>query len=116
MKVPGLDPDLGGFGGNWYARDVTYGADTLVENLVGEMDGWVVGFAVGDSTCFSFVMCVCCVVIAVVTLQQHAAHSLHIRVWILYSTTPDGRAISEVPPPIFTHKPGFLSLGYQGKR
>eukprot|EP00903_Cladosiphon_okamuranus_P006404 g6269.t1 len=31
ITVPGLD--LGDFGGNWYARDLAYGADTLLENL-----------------------------------------------------------------------------------
>lgn len=32
--VPELDS--GGFGGDWYARDLPYGYDTLVENLVGK--------------------------------------------------------------------------------
>lgn len=28
--------DNGDWGGNWYARDLAYGSDTLVENLAGE--------------------------------------------------------------------------------
>eukprot|EP00752_Nemacystus_decipiens_P001793 g1732.t1 len=32
--VPGLDLDNGDWGGNWYARDLEYGFDSLVENLV----------------------------------------------------------------------------------
>lgn len=33
------DLDTGEFGGNWYARDLPYGFDTLIENLVGERRG-----------------------------------------------------------------------------
>lgn len=34
---PAIVPDLdtGDFGGQWYARDLAYGYDTLVENLAG---------------------------------------------------------------------------------
>lgn len=37
---PVVVPDLntGEFGGQWYARDLPYGFDTLVENLVGEWE------------------------------------------------------------------------------
>ncbi|CAM9819899.1 unnamed protein product, partial [Ectocarpus sp. 4 AP-2014] len=34
VVVPNLDLDNGDWGGNWYARDLAYGYDTLVENLV----------------------------------------------------------------------------------
>lgn len=30
--------DNGDWGGNWYARDLAYGFDTLVENVAGEME------------------------------------------------------------------------------
>lgn len=30
------DLDTGEFGGNWFARDLPYGVDTLIENLCGE--------------------------------------------------------------------------------
>lgn len=35
--MPGLDVESGDFGGNWYARDLAYGTDSLIENLAGEM-------------------------------------------------------------------------------
>lgn len=35
VVVPDLDSD--DFGGNWYARDLAYGFDTLLENLAGEV-------------------------------------------------------------------------------
>lgn len=34
VVIPELDS--GDFGGNWYARDLPYGFDTLLENLAGE--------------------------------------------------------------------------------
>ncbi|CAB1112705.1 unnamed protein product [Ectocarpus sp. CCAP 1310/34] len=34
VVVPNLDLDNGDWGSNWYARDLAYGFDTLVENLV----------------------------------------------------------------------------------
>eukprot|EP00752_Nemacystus_decipiens_P014318 g12737.t1 len=34
VTVPGLDLESGEFGGNWFSRDLAYGADSLVENLV----------------------------------------------------------------------------------
>lgn len=33
VTVPDLD--TGEFGGNWFARDLAYGFDTLIENLAG---------------------------------------------------------------------------------
>lgn len=41
VTVPGLDLESGDFGGSWYARDLAYGADSLIENLAGELDGRV---------------------------------------------------------------------------
>lgn len=42
VTVPDVDIDSGEFGGQWYARDLSYGADTLIENLVGELDRSVI--------------------------------------------------------------------------
>ncbi|CAM9792370.1 unnamed protein product, partial [Hapterophycus canaliculatus] len=36
VTVPDLDVDGGDFGGNWYVRELSYGFDTLIENLAGE--------------------------------------------------------------------------------
>lgn len=47
VTVPDLDLGSGEFGGNWYARDLAYGADSLIENLAGEMGGgtgWLDGW------------------------------------------------------------------------
>lgn len=59
--VPDLNLGSGDFGGNWYARDLAYGADSLIENLAGEMDRWEGGFAVGLWVCyFCWIVCLLC--------------------------------------------------------
>ena len=37
VTVPDLDLGEGEFGGNWHARDLAYGADSLIQTLAGEI-------------------------------------------------------------------------------